>query len=207
MAQFCTAGQVQPDSSNRLEDCWLHHSNVNRYAVNDQNRDTSGAYSLVRCKVEHIGDARNTDPALNSGVTLGGWADPSCCGWESVNGPITVQDSIICQDNQKLTYQSSPPLHYGLEYVGSRNPRGGRMIVNNVVHRNSGWPTVDGFACFRVGPNTYWAIDGFDSTITVYSTSGRRLSPHKYTSTWPPSAAYLAANNLSPETHYIVRSQ
>lgn len=203
----CTPCGGNNEASNRFEDCWIHHTNLSRFAANDQNRDTSGSYTILRCKVEHISDTRNVDPALNGGVSLGGYDDPQCVGWESVNGTITVQDSIICNDNPSISHQSAPPMHYGLTSVGSRNPRGGRMIVNNVTHRNSGFPTVNGFACFRVGPTTYWAKDGFDSTITVYSTSGRRLSPHKYTSTWPPSAAYLAANNLTPQTHFIVRSQ
>lgn len=202
----CTVFMGDNETSSTLEDCWLHHSNVSRYAVNDQNRNTSGSYSLTRCKVERIGDGRNVDRALNGGASLGGGSDASCCGWESVNGTIAIEDSIIVQHNSGVPqYQSAPSCHYDLESVGGRNPAGGRMSVRNVTHRNPGYPTIGAYASFRVGASTHWAKDGFDETLTVYGTSGARLSPHVYTGTWPPSAGYLSSHGLSPQTHYIVR--
>lgn len=202
----CTVFMGNNETSSTLEDCWLHHSNVSRYAVNDQNRDTSGSYSLTRCKVERIGDGRNADRALNGGASLGGGGDASCCGWESVGGTIAIEDSIIVQHNSHSPqYQSAPSCHYDLETVGGRNPSGGRMSVRNVVHRNPGYPTIDAYATFRVGASTHWATDGFEETLTVYGTSGARLSPHVYTGTWPPSAGYLSGHGLSPQTHYLVR--
>ena len=203
----CNPIMANNETSWLLEDCWLHHSNVNRIAINDQNRSTSGPYKLVRCKIERMADGRNVDPSLNSGQSLGGWSDPAAAGWESCNSPITVTDSIICQDNGQLTYQSRPPSHVSLDTVGSRNPQGGRFTVTGCTFRNSGWPTLDGFATFVVGPSTFWATDGFATTLMVYGANGKRLTAHKYTGTWPPSASYLATNGLTPATHFIVRSQ
>ena len=200
-------GGANNQSSHYMEDSWMHHSAVSRYGVNDENRNTSGAYSYRRIKIEQVEGTRNTDPALNGGVSLGGWNDPSCMGWESVNGTITFDDCIISQDNNRFTYQSAPPAHYNLTSTGSRNPQGGRMVVRNTVHRNTGWPQLDGFATFRIAPNTYWATDGFNTTLALYNAGGTRLIPYKYTGTWPMSAAAITAAGITPETHFIVRSQ
>lgn len=195
------------EDSHEMRDCWVHHTNLSRYAVNDENRNTSGPYTVRRCKFQNITETRNTDPALNGGNSLGGWSDPCCLGWESVNGTITIEDTIISQDNPQFQWQSSPAMHYGLTSVGSRNPQGGRMYVRGGEHRNTAWSWLDGYVTFRIQTGTYWATDGWNTTLYVYNSSNVRLIPYQYTGTWPVSASTLSANGITPQTHYIIRSQ
>lgn len=200
----CTIALHNNESVVEWSDSWFHHSNVSRYATNDQNYDTSGTYKVTRCKSEHITDDQNRDPALNGGATLGGYTNASLFGWESCNGTIEVRDSIAHQDN--TLYAGQVPCHLQLTYVGSRNPQGGRLYVHGGDFRNSGFPAIDGFVTFRIAQNTYWYLDGYNTTLYVYHPDGQRLSPHQYTGTWPPTESYLAAQGISPATHYIVRS-
>ena len=52
----CTVWMGNNETLSEITDSWLHHSNVSRYAANDQNRETQGQYTLVRCKLERITD-------------------------------------------------------------------------------------------------------------------------------------------------------
>lgn len=185
-----------------LTDVWLHHHNVSRYAANDST--TGGSYTATRVKMEKITDLRNSgDPTLNGGLSLGGWTDASCMGWESVGGVITLNEPFLIQDNPNVGGQV--PCHLQLTSVGA-NPRGGRMYVYGGTFRNNGFPSIDGYLTIRIGATTYWWTDGVANTIAVYSATGARKTAHQYTGSWPPTAGYLAANGLNPDTHYIVRT-
>lgn len=191
-----------------MEDCWMHHTNVSRYAVNDTNRVTTGQYILTRTKIERIADTRNTDPALNGGESLGGYSDPSCMGWESVGGTITLNDCIVIQDNPNRRYVSTTPQHLQLTSVG-RNPQGGRMYVNGGVFRDRAKPALDGFLRIGVSSSTHWSSDGYNTTLHMYNRSGQRLQPHVMTNLSPSNwadllAAELASQGKTPETHYLV---
>lgn len=188
------------DYSN-FHDTWLHHSNVSRYAVNDQNRNTAGLYTLTRCKIEHISDNHNTDPALNGGASLQGYTNASLFGWESCNGIIELTDVIADQDN--LHTDGSIAQHLQFTSVGSRNPQGGRLTVTRGVFRNSAFPIVDGYLCMRVIPTTYWWLDGFATTMSVLDEHGNPKTAVALPSgTWPPTAASLSGK--SPDTHYLI---
>ena len=202
----CTVVMANNEDYHLMEDCWLQHTNISRYAANDENRNTQGQYILTRSKIERISDTRNTDPALNGGQSLGGYTDPSALGWESCNGTVTLNDCIISQDNSQFQYQSTVPQHLQLTSVGSRNPQGGRFYVNGGEFRDTGWPGLSGFLRFRVSSSTYWYQDGFNTTLHVYHKDGQRLQPHQVTGNWPPSVASLAANGITPTTHYLIRS-
>lgn len=187
-----------------MEDCWLHHSNISRYAVNDQNRDTSGQYIVRRCKAEQITNNQNRDPALNGGASLGGCEDATPFGWESCNGTILVEDSIVSQDNPQSNV--GVPMLFQLTSVGNRNPQGGRFTVTGTQFRWTAHPHLDGFCGFRISQSTYWWQDGFDTTLTVrHPETDVRLQPYVATGSWPPSAQTLAAAGVTPATHYIVR--
>lgn len=187
-----------------MEDCWFHHSNVSRYAANDENRDTQGEYKVTRCKIEQITNNQNTDPALNNGNSLGGYTNATLFGWESCNGTITVTDVIASQDNNQSSGQV--PMHFQMTSVGARDPAGGRMYVNGGEFHNTGWPQLEGFVCFRIEMNTDWATAGFNNTLFVYHKNGQRLLPYQYTGSWPPSSAALATAGVSPSTHYVIRA-
>lgn len=200
----CTVAMGNNAALDEWVDSWLHHSNVSRYAMNDQNRETQGIYRLTRTKIDHIADTQNKDPNINSGNSLGGWTYASCCGWESCNGTIEVTDSIIQQDDSSFS-AGSIPQHFQMTTVGTRNPQGGRMHVKNTVFKNV-FTDIDGYACFRIDKRTSWYKDGYATTLDVKGANNTPLQPHEYTGTWPPTAAYLAANGLSPSTHYIVNA-
>ena len=183
-----------------MEDCYIHHSNLGRYAVNDENQNTSGQYILTRVKAEQMTNTQNRDPALNS---LGGYENSTPFGWESCNGTITVTDCIISQDNNQSSGQT--PMHLQLTTVGGRNPQGGRMYVHGGTFRNTGWPQLENFVCYRIGTSSYWWADGVENTLFVYHKDGQRLLPYVISGGWPPNVATLTASGITPTTHYLVR--
>lgn len=187
-----------------MRDCWMHHSNVSRYAVNDQNRATSGTYTLTRVKANQITNNHNVDPALNGGNSLGGYTNACPLGWESCNGIVILNDCTVEQNDGFTDGQIAQHLQF--TSVGSRNPQGGRCFVNGGTFRNTAWPQLDGFVEFRIPTGTFWYSDGLANTLAVTHANGQQLAPYVYTGSWPPSAATLAAAGVSPTTHYFVRT-
>lgn len=192
------------ETSHHTIDSWIHHSTLSRYATNDENRDTSGDYRVIRTKSEHITDTRNTDPALNGGVSLGGWTDASNFGYESTNGTITWEDVYAVVDNPNPSSGTGQiPCHIQLTTVGSRNPQGGRLHVHGGTFK-SVFPQLDGYLTMRVATSSFWWIDGFENTMFAYNAKGQRKTAHVVTGAWPPTAGALAS--LSPENHFLIRS-
>jgi hypothetical protein len=185
-----------------LRDVWMHHSNVSRYAVNDQNAATNGIYTVERVKSHNITEQQNTDPALNNGQSLGGWTNASSFGWESVSGDIFITDPNITLENTSTSGQFPAALQ--LTSVGSRNPQGGRMYIVGGIWKNPAYPQLNDYITMRILKTTYWYLDGLNTTIDVRKTpGGTRLLPWEYVGSWPPSASAIAAAGISPNTHYI----
>lgn len=199
----CVPIMLNNETLSDMEDCWFHHSNLSRYAANDENRETQGVYSLTRCKSEQITNTHNTDPAINGGASLGGYTNACLFGWESCNGTINITDCIMSVDNPYTDGSISQDLQF--TSVGSRDPQGGRLTVVRGVYRNTGFPTLDGYLSIRCVAGTYWYRDGLNTTMNITNDSGARKQPYLYTGTWPPSTATLAAAGVAPDTHYIVR--
>ena len=187
-----------------MTDCWIHHSNVSRYAVNDQNRNTAGTYTLTRVKANQITNTHNVDPALNGGNSLGGYTNATALGWESCNGTITLNNCVIEQNNGFTDGQIAQ--HLQMTSVGSRNPQGGRCTVNGGTYRSTVWTQLDGYVLFRIPTGTFWYSDGLNTTLSVYNNAGTKLSPYVYTGTWPPTAGQLSVAGVANTTHYIVRT-
>ena len=187
-----------------LQDSYVHHSNVSRYAANDENRDTAGQYTLRRVKAEHMTDNGNTDPALNNGEPLGGWSPVTPFGWESSRATITIEDSIVHQGITG-TLNGQAPAHFQMTTVGGVNPQGGRMSITGTRWHNEGYPDIDEFLILRIGATTYWRSDGYANTIEARHPDGQLLTAYEYTGTWPPTKAGLASVGVTPATHYIVK--
>jgi hypothetical protein len=200
----CGVWMGNNETLSRMTDCWMHHSNVSRYAANDENADTSGLYELIRCVGEEITNNRNTDPNLNGGNSLLGYSNPSVWGWESTKAELRITDCITRQDNN-VSDSFGTPQHINLTQVGGHNPAGGRLYVTGGTWENAGFPTCDGFVCFRIVSDTRWYIDGLANTVYVYHPDGQRLTPWTTTS-WPPSAGTLSAAGVTPESHYLVKT-
>lgn len=194
------------EDNHTLVDCWLHHCNLSRYAVNDQNQDTSGGYTLTRTKVEQIGNG-NVDPNLNSGVSLGGASAAVCCGYETVNGVVTFNQPVISVDYAGIISNVFSS-HIGFTTVGStrgtNGPQGGRLYVQGGTFTNTAFPQMDGYLTIRVSQKTYWYIDGFATTLNIFHSDGNRKTPWTYSGSTPPTAAAISAAGISPSTHYIV---
>jgi hypothetical protein len=186
-----------------FNDCWFHHSNVSRYAANDQNRNTQGLYTLTHCLLQQITNTQNTDPAINGGASLGGWTNACPLGWESCNGTLTLNNCVVYVDNASTV--NSFPAHLQLTSVGSRNPQGGRMYVNGGEFRHTAYTQLDEFITFRIQPDTYWWTDGFNTTLTMKHRNGQILQPYEITGSWPPSSTALANAGVTPTTHYLVK--
>ena len=199
-----TTALVNNEKDMSFVDCHFHHSNIGRFAGNDQNRSPAALstfYNFIRCKFDHMGDEGNTDPLINGGAPLGGvdtrYISPF--GFESTNARIRLTDCIITQNT---TYARGG---IAITQVG-RNPSGGRMEVVDCVFRYEHKPYLNGFATMMIDPSTPWYTDG-PATTTSVSKDETPLTCHVYPtgSSWPPTEAYITAQGLTPETHYIVR--
>lgn len=192
----CGVWQGNDEILSDFRDTWLHHSNVSRYAANDIGVSTAGRnYKLTRCKLEQITNTQNDGH--------GGYTNATPCGWESTNATITVTDSIICQNNPYTNAQIAQD--FQLTTVGGWDPAGGRMNVIGGTYRNTGFPTLDGWVCFRI-PNSHFRTDGYATTLDVRAVAGgARKTAYVYAGTWPPTQAQLTAAGVSPATHYLVR--
>lgn len=199
-----TTALVNNEKDMSFVDCHFHHSNIGRFAGNDQNRSPAALstfYNFIRCKFDHMGDEGNTDPLINGGAPLGGvdtrYISPF--GFESTNARIRLTDCIITQNT---TYARGG---IAITQVG-RNPSGGRMEVVDCVFRYEHKPYLNGFATMMIDPSTPWYTDG-PATTTSVSREETPLTCHVYPtgSSWPPTEAYITAQGLTPETHYIVR--
>lgn len=199
----CAPIMLNNETVSDIQDSWFHHSNLSRYAANDENRETQGVYSLTRCKSEQITNTHNTDPALNGGNSLGGYTNACLFGWESCNGTINITDCIMSVDNPYTDGSISQDLQF--TSVGSRDPQGGRLTVVRGVYRNTGFPALDGYLSIRCVTGTYWYRDGFNTTMNVTNSAGARKQPYVYSGSWPPSTATLDAAGITPDTHYVVR--
>ena len=199
-----TTALVNNEKDMSFVDCHFHHSNIGRFAGNDQNKSPAALstfYNFIRCKFDHMGDEGNTDPLINGGAPLGGvdtrYISPF--GFESTNARIRLTDCIITQNT---TYARGG---IAITQVG-RNPSGGRMEVVDCVFRYEHKPYLNGFATMMIDPSTPWYTDG-PATTTSVSREETPLTCHVYPtgSSWPPTEAYITAQGLTPETHYIVR--
>lgn len=186
------------ETLSRFTDCWMHHANLSRYAVNDQNRDTQGLYELIRTRIDHMSSG-NYDPSINNGQNLGngqgtdGRSD--VIGFESCKATIRFTDCIIEQDN------SGDFRHIRLTTVGT-NPRGGRLHVSGGQFRAPNMAAIDGYLTFWMPSGTYWWTDTPEVTLDIELSDGTMLQPAVFTS-WPPTPAQM--QGLSPDTHYLVR--
>lgn len=185
-----------------LRDCWLHHCNVSRIAVNDENRETHGTYRFVRTKVNNVGN-RNIDPKLNGGKPLGGATSAVVAGFESVSGVVEFIDCDFDVNNPDTTTGISQ--HLGFTSTGTRNPHGGRLYVIGGTWRNAAFKTLAGWVTIRALPTTAWVMDGYDATMDVRTAAGVRLQPWVYSGAWPPTTAQMLAAGVSKSTHYLVR--
>ena len=200
----CVPWMGNDEYESRMFDTWLHHSNVSRYAANDEGMSTSGrVYALTRCKLDHIGETQNDG--------LGGFTNATPLGWESTNAELIITDVIVSQDNGN-TGPSGAGIaqHLQLTHVGdsSSDTAGGRMRVYGGKFLQPIWTQLDGWLCIRATPSR-WVTDGYANTIFVYPNSdgsGTRKQPWVYSGTWPPTAAQIAAAGVTKDSHYLVRN-
>jgi len=199
----CAPWMGNDEYESRLFDSWMHHSNVSRYAANDEGQGESGrVYAITRCKFERISDN------LNDGK--GGVTNATPVGWESTNAELIVTDIIVSQDNPNSAAQGDRAQHLQITHVGdsSSDTAGGRLRIYGGSFRQPLFPQLDGILCLRLTPSR-WVTDGYANTVFVYPNadgSGTRKQPWVYTGSWPPSAAQIAAAGVTKDTHYLVRN-
>lgn len=185
-----------------IQDSWIHHSNVSRYAANDESVASGVAHSInyrtIRTKIEQITNNQNRQPPINGGNSLGGYTNASLFGFESSNALIELIDVFASVDNDQSVGQV--PTHIQLTNTGPSR-KGGLVRVAGGQWRHSRFPQLDGYVTMRIQRSTDWWADGFNNTLDIRP-NGVRLIPHEYTGAWPPSAAYLA--NYPKETHFII---
>jgi len=196
----CGVYMINGEISSVLQDSWLHHTNTSRYAANDESVVSGTAltnhYVAIRSKIEQIAATQNDGH--------GGWSPASCMGWESSNALIELTDCILSQDDPYTS--SGVSAHHASLTVTTTDRSGGRFKVIGGSYRNSAFPTVDGYFCLRIAPSScHWYADGVANTVAIKDSNGNNKTAHVYTGTWPPSASYLSSNNLSPDTHYLIK--
>lgn len=197
------------ETLSQFQDSWLHHSNVSRYAANDQNGGGNGgistsygkgAYSLTRCKIEQVSNTNNDGN--------GGYTNATPLGWESSAADITLDSCIVSRDNPYTSSQY--PAHLQLTDVGGVSRDGGTMTVKNCIFRDSVYPTMNGFLIFRIVTSaTYWYDSGNFSQVSIYGPTGALLQPVRLSSFSPANPRALTAAQAAaydPAKHYFVET-
>jgi hypothetical protein len=196
----CGPWMGNDEYESRFYDSWIHHSNVSRYAANDEGQSDMGrVYALTRTKVDQITTTQNDGN--------GGYTNATPLGWESSNAEIILTDMVVSQDNPYTNGQV--PQHLQFTHVGaaSADTAGGRLRVYGGTFRNPHRPQLEGWLCVRA-TTSHWVTDGVENTMFVYPNpdgTGTRKQPWVYTGTWPPTAAQMAAAGVSKDTHYLIR--
>jgi hypothetical protein len=202
----CTVYMGNNETSQDWVDGWMHHTNISRYAVNDQNGGAVAAqsthYGLLRTKIEQITNTANTDPVYGE---LSGYTNACLLGYESTNADITITDCIMSVDNPRVDPSRGTSQHIQFTAVGGVSRDGGKITVRGGSWRNTGFPTLNGYRCFRIA-GTNWADNNYADQVFVYNPSGVRMQPAVFGSAWPPTASQLSAAGATPNTHYLVRN-
>jgi hypothetical protein len=203
----CGVWMGNDEYESRFYDSWLHHSNVSRYAANDEGQSDSGrTYTLTRTKVEQITNTQNDGN--------GGYTNATPLGWESSNAEVVLTDMIVSQDNPYVNGQIPQTLQFTHVGAASADTSGGRLRVNGGTFRNIR-AQLDGWLCIRA-TTSQWindgqgtpALDVLNKTMFVYPNTdgtGTRKQPWIYADAWPPTAAQMTAAGVSKDTHYLVR--
>jgi hypothetical protein len=203
----CGVFMVNGGIDQRVKFCWMHHSNVSRYAANDEavasTAPLSNYYLIEGVKLDQLTNNQNRQPPINNGNSLGGYTNVSNIGFESSNAKIEIVDCVVSVDNPYTSGQIA--CHIQLTNTGAARP-GGRLYVKGGTYRHTVFPQLNGFVTFRIQQSTNWATDGYNNTLDVRLKDNVRLAPYQVTGTWPPTAAALQAAGVTPETHYLVRS-
>jgi hypothetical protein len=189
-----------------MTDCYIHHSNVSRYAANDQNRVTLGTYTLTRIKADYITERENIDPAINGGNSLGGMSMATPFGWENCNGTIIINDCIVHQRNARPPDGTGQkPAHFQMTNVVVNGRTDGSFTARGTLVYNEGHPDIDGYWIQRIGNTSHWKTQGYNNTLFIYNPlTGVRLTPYEYTGTFPPTRAFLEGLGVRQDTHYLV---
>lgn len=204
----CTVYLGNNEDSSTVRRSWLHDTPLSRYAVNDQNRNTTGTYLVEESKIERIGNGA-VDPALNGGQPLGSASAAVSLGYESSQATIIMRDCIVSVDNDFFRSRNlwGAPQHVGFSNVTPATNRAGVAYFYGGEWRNTAYPEVDGFLCIRIYSDNAWWTTGVANTLFVYEyEGGPRKAPWHYTGTWPPTTGQIATAGVTPQTHYIVRT-
>lgn len=197
-----------------IKDCWMHHSNVSRYAANDEAVASptalSNTYRMERMKIDQITNTRNEQAGINGGNSLGGYTNASNIGFESSNALIEIIDCIVSVDNPYTNGQV--PCHIQFTSTGA-NRVGGKLYVKGGEFRHTVYPQLNGFCTARVQTTSPWynngttgSTAGLTSNFDIRLADDTKLSPYIVTGTWPPTAATLAAAGVTPQSHFLVRN-
>ncbi len=189
-----------------IQDCWLHHNSLSRYAVNDENYTISNTqYTITRCKIDHVVDNGNVDPVYGS---LGGFSGyPACTGFESCMAAITLTDCIFVIDGSLGSGTWGVQNHLSLTSTGA-DRHGGRLMIVGGEWRCDNRTAIDGFFTLRVPSNVAWYTDGLATTLSIKdSASGAPKTAYTVTNAQyhALTAASLASAGVTPATHYIAR--
>lgn len=196
----CTVIMGNNETRHKLDGFWGHHSNQSRYAVNDQNRDTFGEYTIRRFRFNNISEERNIDPAINGGQPLGGSSPVTPIGFEDFAGVAILEDGFI-EQAIGYTQNGQKPAHWQTTKVGSRVFPAGSLTVRRVKTTHTGYPAYNDFWTVRIGNNTPWRVGPNNyPTIKIYHPdTDVLLTPVEVLGTWGvvPSGANPATNYLA----------
>ena len=197
----CGTIMANNEIKHELRDFWFHHNMLSRYAVNDQNYNTSGHYQGIRLKGNDI-----------SNFIVGGSTNPTLMGWETTSAKITLDDVYLTIDNDSMAGATQQHLGFTLVPGGKERvlpAEVGPLIVNGGRFRNKAWPQLDGMLSIRLKPEDQAGGSPWyyrrDELIFVYDENGVRKKAWEYTGVWPPTATQMAAAGVSASTHYLVR--
>ena len=166
----CGTIMANNEVEHKLRDFYAHHNMLSRYAVNDQNYDTSGLYLGERLTMHDI-----------TNVPVGASSNPCLMGWETSSARIELNDVSLTVDNPSTSVATQQ--HLGFTLVAGGNHRTlpaevGPLIVRGGTFRNLAWPQLDGMLSIRLKPEDQAGGSPWyyrrDELIFVYDDAGNR---------------------------------
>lgn len=172
-----------------MQDSWLHHGLLARYAVNDGNRPTTGTYRHTRLLLEEIGNVNNSGATHQRVPT----------GYENVGGNVIWTDTTI-----KQPATNWDRAHMQFTTVGGQsnsNPPAGTLNVTNCTFTHGHTP-MDGYFVLYLSQSNNWWTGNINTIPVVIKKGTSTLTPYRITS--QPSTASLSNAGVSKDTHFLL---
>ena len=186
-----------------IRNSWMHDT-ASRPAYNDQNKPAPGyeaplstKYVFENVQFDNIANVRPQD--VDNPGTLD-TTYKSVIGFEDSSAEIRFSRCRF----RHTTKESRGVI--ALTTVSSRNPDGGKLIIEDCQFEYTENPQLNGFATVMIDPNSKWWTRGYPHGVTV-TVDGKELKLHVFPDNmkWPPTSKQISDAGLNPSEYALAR--